>query len=160
MSYNNPNYKGKRNKNNQPDILQTIVVGIFKLLWWLVTLPFKGFKLGKGKSGLSLEDRNYIASKRHEIESLFRSQSVIELKHAVMEADKLADFVLKAKGFQGETFADRLRSAQSFLSSSLYNQLWQGHKVRNQIAHESELTIMNSELREAAEKLLKFTQVA
>jgi hypothetical protein len=144
----------KKYKNEQT-ILEFIVLGIFKLLWWLITLPFKGLKRGSA-SRFSIEEKNYITGKRLEIEALLGSESVIELKHAVMEADKLVDYTLKAKGYVGETFADRLRAAQKSMPAYLYDQLWRGHKVRNQIAHEQELRIQNLELREAAKKLLSY----
>lgn len=154
MAYN-PKYKGKKYSNQQQDMLQVVVLGIFRLFWFLITLPFKG--IGKSRrQGLNLENKNYIASKRHEIEDLVQSENLIELKHAVIEADKLVDFVLRSQGFAGDTFADRLRSAQGSMPPSLYNQLWEGHKIRNQIAHENELRIMNQELREAVEKLFKY----
>ena len=156
MSYNRPNYKG--NKKNDPTVLEVIIVGIFKALWWLIKLPFKGLKFGVGKSGLSVEDRNYLVTKRQQIESTLNSASEIELKHAVMEADKLVDYALKAQGYSGETFADRLRNAQKFIIYNVYDELWQGHKVRNQIAHEHEAKITNQELANAARKLLNYTK--
>jgi len=142
------NYKTQ----SQQTFLEIIVVGIFKVLWWIIALPFKGLK-GKKKSGLGAEEKNYIAIKRQEVENFLNSESPIELKHAVMEADKLVDYILQAKNYQGETFADRLRSAESFISKDIYNSIWTGHKVRNQIAHEHELRIENKELRTAAENL-------
>jgi hypothetical protein len=145
-------------KNQQPDILQTIILGIFKLIWWLVTLPFKGVKFGKGKSGLTLDERAYVINKRTEIGKMLASQNQFELKHAVMEADKLVDYCLQIKGFAGTTFADKLRSSQQFISHDLYNQLWQGHKTRNQIAHEQNLQISDQELVSAAKKLLRYTE--
>ncbi len=156
MSYNQ-NYKGKRNQNQQT-ILEIIVIGLFKALWWLVSLPFKGIKFGVNKVGMSLEDRNYVVTKRHQIESMLNTNSEIELKHLVIEADKLVDYVLKAQGYSGETFADRLREAQSSVNQNLYNEIWQGHKVRNQIAHENEYQISNIELSAAANKLLEYTK--
>ncbi|MCX6808089.1 MAG: hypothetical protein NTW50_00280 [Candidatus Berkelbacteria bacterium] len=143
-------------KNQQQDIISTIFLGIFKLLWWLISLPFRGIRWGRAKSGLSVADRNFIARKRLEIEQFVDSQSVIEQKHAVMEADKLVDYVLKAKGYRGETFADRLRNAESYINQNLYQEIWQGHKIRNQIAHETENQISQNELRGATEKLLKY----
>ncbi|MEI8143045.1 MAG: hypothetical protein WCG48_00270 [Candidatus Berkelbacteria bacterium] len=145
------NYK----KQQQPDIITTIVVGFFKLIWRLIMLPFGGFKK---RAGVSADDRAYIFNKRVEIEKILTSESLIELNHAVLEADKLVDFVLKLKGYQGETFADRLRNSQADLSKNIYNDLWEGHKVRNQIAHENELRISNRELREATGKLLEYTK--
>lgn len=155
MSYNSPNYKGKKNQNQQT-MLEIVVIGIFKMIWWLVTLPFKGIKFGKGKTELSLEDRNYIIPKRLEVERMLDTENQIELKHAVMEADKLVDYAMQATGYPGETFADRLRSAQPFLSKYISDEMWQGHKVRNQIAHEQGASFGNVELRIAAKKLLNY----
>lgn len=135
-------------------IAEKIVVGIFKALWFLIKLPFKGMA---GRKGISVTERNEITSKRHEIENLLGSSSVIELKHAVMEADKLVDQVLKLKGYPGETFADRLKFAEKHLDWSLYQNIWEGHKIRNRIAHESE-TISFGELKSAIDKLLKYTK--
>lgn len=67
---------------------------------------------------------------------MLESDNIYELKHAVIEADKLVDFCLKAKGYAGETFADRLRSAEKYMDKNSYQAIWYGHKVRNQIAHE------------------------
>ena len=142
-------------KQQQPDIITTIVVGFFKLIWWLIMLPFGGLKK---RTGISADDRAYIFNKRVEIEKILKSESMIELNHAVLEADKLVDFMLKLKGYQGKTFADRLRNSQADLSKNIYNDLWEGHKIRNQIAHESEMRISNNELRQAAEQLLIYTK--
>lgn len=149
------NYQGKNNRNQQT-FLEIVIVGIFKMIWWLITLPFKGLKFGKGKRGMSLDDKNYIVAKRLEIEKMLGSENIIELKHAVMEADKLVDYAMQSAGYSGTTFADRLRNAQSFINPAVYNNLWQGHKVRNSIAHESEYRISNMELREATNKLLNY----
>lgn len=148
----NGNYK---KKNEGPTILEVIFVGIFKALWFLIKLPFKGIKK---KQGITGENRTYIITKRQEIESLLNSESEIELKHAVMEADKLVDYILKLKNYAGETFADRMRSAQGAIDSNMCDRIWQGHKVRNQLAHENELQITKQELREATNKLLSYTK--
>lgn len=142
----------KKHKPNQPTVLESIFSGIGRGLWWLVSLPFK--KRGR-KAGLSVEDRNYIIRKRQEVESLLNSSSIIELKHAVLEADKLVDFVLKKKGYSGETFADRLRSAEPFINHNIYQDIWNGHKIRNQIAHDDGQIDKNI-LISAAKKLLSY----
>lgn len=142
----------KKHKSNQPTVLETIVVGIGRGLWWLVSLPFR--KRGK-KAGLSAPDKNHIIKKRQEIESLLNSNSIIELKHAVLEADKLVDFVLKKKGYRGETFADRLRGAEPHINHDMYQNIWNGHKIRNQIAHDDD-NIQKPVLIFASNKLLDF----
>jgi len=142
----------KKHKSNQPTILEVIVTGIGRGLWWLVSLPFR--KRGR-KAGLSAPDRNHIIRKRQEIESLLNSSSIIELKHAVLEADKLVDFVLKKKGYRGETFAERLRSAETHINHDIYQNIWNGHKIRNQIAHDDGQIDKNI-LISAAKKLLSY----
>lgn len=145
------NYYKKR-KQDQPTVLEVIVAGIGRGLWWLVSLPFR--KRGR-KAGLSVEDRNHIIRKRQEIEFLLNSSSIIELKHAVLEADKLVDFIFKKKGYRGETFADRLRSAESYIDFNIYQNIWNGHKIRNMIAHDDG-NIDKSVLISAAKKLLSY----
>lgn len=140
------------------DIFQTIIIAIGRMLWWLISLPFRGVKFGKIKDKITVEERNYIASKRLEIEKSLFTENQIELKNAVIEADKLVDYTMKIQGYAGQTFADRLRSAQVNLSQSLNNEIWQGHKVRNQIAHEQEAAISNPDLRSAATKLLNYVK--
>ena len=116
------------------------------------------FKKGKGRSQISQTDRNNVILQRQEIEKLLDSENEIELKHAVMESDKLVDQVLKLKKYQGETFADRLRSAENNIDRVLYDQIWQGHKVRNMLAHENGVRISNQELKSAAGKLLNYAK--
>jgi hypothetical protein len=53
---------------------------------------------------------------------------------AILNADKLLDKALKAKGYKGETMGDRLKNARSAFRNN--NAVWAAHKLRNQIAHE------------------------
>lgn len=144
-----------RYRKNQQTIPEMIIVGFFKALWFLITLPFRGFRFG-GKRGLNLEEKKYIITKRHEIENIIKSEKEIELKHAVMEADKLVDYSLKNSGFAGETFAERLKNARQSMPYPVYDNIWKGHKIRNQIAHEQEYRLSKIEYREAVKKLLNY----
>jgi len=144
------------NKNQQPDILQIIIIGFFKAIWWLISLPFRKVKFGVSKKGLDTEERNYITAKRLEIEKNLSSNNELELKHAVLEADKLVDYTMKQKGYSGETFADRLRSAEDSIPRNIYNDVWEGHKVRNKIAHEPDFRPANFECQNATKKLLEY----
>lgn len=140
------------------DVFQTIIIGLGRMLWWIISLPFKGFKISKSKTGLSVEEKNYIIGKRLEIEKILKNGSEIELKQAVLEADKLVDYTMKVQGYSGQTFADRLKNAQVNLSENVNNSIWQGHKVRNQIAHEQSVYFSSEDLREAGNKLLNYTK--
>lgn len=138
---------------NQPTILETIIAGIFKGLWWLVSWPFRG-KLKR--VGLDQDERNQIIAKKQKIESLLSSDNEYELRHAVMEADKLVDYTLKLKGYSGETFAERLRNAESNIDRQIYQSIWEGHKIRNTLAHEHDARVSKDESREAINNLLKY----
>jgi hypothetical protein len=140
-------------KNQGPTLLETIFVGFFKALWFLILLPFKKRGRKKGLSGTEIAE---ITARRREIESLLSSESEIELRHAVMEADKLVDYVLKLKGYAGETFADRLRSAEGHIDRTIYQSIWEGHKVRNTLAHEHDAKISKEELQRAINNLLRY----
>ena len=140
-------------KNQGPTLLETIFVGIFKGLWFLVSLPFK--KKGK-RRGLSSRDQAEINAKKQEIKKLVLGDNEYELKHAVMEADKLVDHVLKLKGYNGETFADRLRNAEKYIDHNTYQAIWAGHKTRNTLAHEHDAKISSDEIKTAVSNLLKY----
>lgn len=142
---------------NQSTLLEQIFVFIFKSLWFLVSLPFRKLKFGFSQRGVLIEDKNYIAKKRLEIEKMMESQSSFELKHALFEADKLVDFKLKKEGFGGETFAERLKNRQKSLSHMEADEIWSAHKTRNLLAHESDANVSDSDLKSAIKKLLKYT---
>ncbi len=142
----------KYKKSQEKTIPEIIIVGIFKGLWWLVTLPFKK---GGSKKGFSSQDCQHIIAKRTEIENLLSSNNPYELKHGLMEADKLVDFILKAKGYQGQTFADRLCQAEVYTNKAVYQAVWDGHKVRNKLAHDDS-HISDDEIKNAIKKLLRY----
>ena len=56
-----------------------------------------------------------------------------DIRHKVMEADKLLEHMLKRKGYT-ESLGETLKK-QSALFSDI-NGLWYAHKMRNKIAHE------------------------
>jgi hypothetical protein len=53
---------------------------------------------------------------------------------AILNADKLLDKALKARGYKGDTMGDRLKNARTAFKNN--NAVWAAHKLRNQIAHE------------------------
>src|ERR1035437_8897298 len=58
---------------------------------------------------------------------------------AILNADKLLDAALKARGFRGETMGERMKNARTTFRNN--NAVWAAHKLRNQIAHESDVQI-------------------
>lgn len=57
----------------------------------------------------------------------------------ILNADKLLDQALKQRGFKGDTMGERMKSAKDTWSNA--NNVWTAHKLRNRIAHETEVTI-------------------
>ncbi len=77
---------------------------------------------------------------------------------AILSADKLLDAALKARGFSGETMGERMKNARSTFSNN--DAVWAAHKLRNKIAHESDVVIKPKTIRyalQAYKKALKDT---
>jgi hypothetical protein len=73
------------------------------------------------------------------------------LKNALIEADKLLDYVMIQKGFSGETMGDRLKSGGNAFSN--LNNIWSAHKLRNQMAHEVEIDMVAEQVKQAISNL-------
>lgn len=144
----------RRNQQNQT-FLETVVLGIFHVIGQLFKLVL-GIK--SKRKGLTTAERGTVIERRRKIEAMLQSPNVNELRQAVFEADKLVYFILDTMGFAGQSFAEKLRSAEQSMDKMTYNTLWQGHKVRNQLAHESDVEISEQALRDAAGKLLGYTK--
>ena len=57
----------------------------------------------------------------------------------ILNADKLLDQALKQRGFNGDTMGERMKSAKSAWSNA--NNIWSAHKLRNRIAHETDVKV-------------------
>ncbi len=73
------------------------------------------------------------------------------LKNALIEADKLLDYVMIQKGFSGETMGERLQSGGSAFSN--LNAIWAAHKLRNQMAHEIQHDVVAAQFKQAISDL-------
>lgn len=66
---------------------------------------------------------------------------------AIVNADKLLDAALKKRGYNGATMGERLISAKKILSNR--NAVWDAHKLRNKIVHESHVSLNEKKVYEA-----------
>jgi hypothetical protein len=62
------------------------------------------------------------------------------LRLAVIEADKILDQVLKLAGYPGEQLGERLKLMNEEQLPNL-NQIWEAHKLRNRIVHETNFSL-------------------
>ena len=66
---------------------------------------------------------------------------------AILNADKLLDKALQQRGAKGETMGERMKSSQKTWSNA--NSIWSAHKLRNQIAHETNVKVNYQTCRQA-----------
>jgi hypothetical protein len=100
------------------------------LLFALISLTKNGFK--------QLDTGKY-RTKWMEIERQLIKTQPSSFQLTVLNADKLLDSALKEKGYQGMTMGDRMKNASPIFSSR--NDVWTAHKLRNRIAHESDVLV-------------------
>lgn len=62
------------------------------------------------------------------------SESPAEWKIAILEADDILDEILEDQGYVGDTVAEKLKTMSRTKIAS-YDDIWEAHKVRNEIAH-------------------------
>lgn len=60
---------------------------------------------------------------------------------AVLSADKLFDQAMRESQIPGETFGERLKSAQNRFAKPILDNIWRAHKIRNRIAHETDFNL-------------------
>lgn len=102
-------------------------------------------KTGKGKPTTRLNTKT--VQNRWSIVQTMTSQGGNGLRQAIMEADKLLDYVLQGKGYRGETMAERMKSANKEFSRR--NDVWAAHKLRNALAHEVDFDLVPSQVKQS-----------
>lgn len=72
---------------------------------------------------------------------------------SIIKADRLLDEALKCCGYHGETMAERLVAAKNRLKAR--DRVWQAHKLRNRLVHESLIEPSEKEVRIALNGYMK-----
>ncbi len=124
-------------------LIAVVVVGVLLLL---------AISLSK-KRGPSFNKEDYqIAYLK--IENSLKKENEASYAMAIIEGDKLLDKALCEMGVQGRTMGDRLKKIGKEKFTEL-NAVWHAHKLRNQIAHESDF---HPEYRQAQHALETYKQ--
>ncbi|TAH33964.1 hypothetical protein EYC59_04065 [Candidatus Saccharibacteria bacterium] len=66
---------------------------------------------------------------------------------AIIDADKLLDDALRRSRYKGKTMGERLVSAQRTIADN--DAVWFGHKLRNRLVHESDVKLVEKEVKQA-----------
>ena len=109
-------------------IVSILIVAVFVFVAILLT----------GKRGYHFNVESYQA-KFLGIENKLKPDNPSSFVTAIIEADKLLDKALIEMGVYGKTMGDRLKRAGGHFSN--INAVWRAHKLRNSIAHESDLEV-------------------
>jgi len=125
-------------------------------------MSFLEFLLGKKRKrfrlGLPRQDKVIVQQKWAEIQELIKLGGPSRFKTAILEADKLLNFVLEKMGYQGN-LGEKLKMAKDkFIDGSdysIYNEIWEAHKCRNRIVHEVEYTPLSHEAHDVVRKYEK-----
>lgn len=80
-----------------------------------------------------------------EIEQQLTREDTASHQLSVLHADKLLDQALKDRGVQGATMGERMKTTKW----SNANAVWASHKLRNQIAHETDVKVDYNTARRA-----------
>ncbi len=81
------------------------------------------------------------------IEQQLKRDEVSSYHLTVLNADKLLDQALRDRGYRGQTMGERMKTAKDKWSSR--DNVWSAHKLRNQIAHESDVRVTYDDARGA-----------
>lgn len=106
--------------------------GVAAAIIALLVGRIRRFFASRGFEGSDLEA---MRKRWAEISKMLDQPGELSRKVAVLEADKLLDFALKALAMPGTTLGERLRFAQYKYPD--LRDVWWAHRVRNQLAHEA-----------------------
>lgn len=117
-------------------------MSIWLLIFFLAILVFGGLVfvliLTRGARGKALNQDLY-RSEWLKISQAVSRDNESSLHLAILNADKLLDKALRERGFAGKTMGERMKTAQSDWSNA--NHIWTAHKLRNRIAHETDVRL-------------------
>ena len=103
------------------------------------------------KYNLSSQEEEAVRFNWQKVEELLSLGKPSQLKQGVIESDKIVDGVLRELCY-GSSMGERLKSARELFDRDVYNALWEAHKVRNSLVHESSYDPPYYICREAIQK--------
>lgn len=117
----------------------------------LILKNFLGYAFGCRKK-VSSETASSVAKDWQEIEILLKGDSPSQLKQALILADRSLDSALKDL-VDGQTMGDRLKNASNLFHPQSYDKIWQAHKLRNSLVHESGFEVQGFIIKSAVKSL-------
>lgn len=91
------------------------------------------------KNSPRMLDQDKYRSRWMAIESRLKRDDENSYTVCIFEADKLLDQALRDRGFSGKTMAERMKQCQGKWTNG--NGVWAAHKLRNKLAHETDVRV-------------------
>ena len=82
------------------------------------------------------------------------SESPNDWKQAILEADIMLDDLLTNMGYRGESIGEKLKRVDPAHFETL-NDAWEAHKIRNDIAHQSQYSLNQIDARRVIQQYRK-----
>lgn len=140
-------YKKRRFERIKPFEHQ-LAEGVLSGFWSIVKWPF--VRLHNKKAELKDLDKNKIRERWLLVEDLYKKS---DFRAVIIEADKIIEYTLLHMNFEGENYAERLKSAKPRLSESVFNSLWEARRSRNRAVHEMENEATSFEAKSVKDKI-------
>lgn len=138
-------------------LIGVLIFLVFVALYFLYLIKPQTKKKGSASS----LDLTVVTTRWKEVGQMLNLGGPANFKQAIIEADKLVDYVLKSR-VGGETMGERLKSAKTLFSPNAYDDLWKAHKIRNRVVHEADTETLSFDAKTAVknfEKALKELRV-
>ena len=140
-------YKKRRFERIKP-LEHQLAEGILVGFWTIIKSPF--VRLRNKKAVLKELDKNRVRERWAIVESLYSRH---DFRATIIETDKIIEYTLEHMNFEGDNYAERLKSAKPRLSESAFNSLWEARRSRNRAVHEMENEATSFEAKNVKEKI-------
>lgn len=97
--------------------------------------------------------KSKVQAKLDSIKRRANTSNQASLQQLLIETDKLLDYTLQQRKVKGETLGERLKNAKDLFDRSTYNNVWEAHKLRNQLVHEVDANADARQLKNAVVRL-------
>ncbi len=128
------------------------MLNLFKL--FLKPKSSKKYGSSKPVGKVSPATMQAVQAEWRSINTLLAGGQPSQLKQALIAADKTLDNVLRDM-VAGETMAERLKAAKYSFDKSTGDIVWNAHRLRNTLVHESGIEVPHHVLRKSVEDLKK-----
>lgn len=143
----------RHQKDQTPDPIYGMLDAILKGIWYVLSLPFKGFGGGKARQAELEKTKAEFRSHWSQLEASLHDP--VHRRQAIMSADILLDRALQYHKIPGTSLGERLKSATSRMNRDLLDTAWRAHKVRNRLAHELNYSLSEGEANQAMQDFKK-----